>query len=73
MRKLCLFNLLLIVIIYFKRYPDTYCLMQGRCIICSNLYNLINIYKYLAQQCVKDVAHTLKKEYKIYAIYFKIR
>jgi len=47
--------------------------MQGRCFICSNLYNLINIYKYLAQQCVKDVAHTLKKEYKIYAIYFKIR
>ena len=27
---------LAIVLIDFKRYPSTYCLMQGRCFICSN-------------------------------------
>jgi len=27
---------LVIVIIDFKRYPSTYCLMQGSCFICSN-------------------------------------
>jgi len=30
-------KLLLIVIIVFKRYPSTYCLMQGRCFFCSDL------------------------------------
>jgi len=30
-------KLLVIVIIDFKSYPSTYCLMQGSCFICSNL------------------------------------
>jgi len=29
-------KLLVIVIIVFKPYPRTYCLMQGSCVICSN-------------------------------------
>jgi len=29
-------KLLVIVIIVFKRYPGTGCLMQGSCFICSN-------------------------------------
>jgi len=29
-------KLFVIVIIDFYRYPSTYCLMQGRCFICSN-------------------------------------
>jgi len=29
-------KLLVIVIIVFKRYPSTYCLMQGSCFICSD-------------------------------------
>jgi len=29
-------KLLVIVITDFKRYPCTYCLMQGSCFICSN-------------------------------------
>jgi len=29
-------KLLVIVIIVFKHYPITYCLMQGSCFICSN-------------------------------------
>jgi len=33
------FKLLIIVIIAFKRYPRTYCLMQGICFICSNFWN----------------------------------
>ena len=31
-----LHQLLVIVIIVFKHYPSTYCLMQVRCLICSN-------------------------------------
>jgi len=27
---------LLFIFIVFKRYPSTYCLMQGSCFICSN-------------------------------------
>jgi len=30
-------KLLVIVIIVFKHYPSTHCLMQGSCFICSNL------------------------------------
>mgnify|MGYP000140301666 CR=1 FL=1 len=30
-------KLLVIVIICVKRYPSKYCLMQGRCVICSDL------------------------------------
>jgi len=30
-------KLLVIVIIVFKHYPSTYCLMQGSCFICSNV------------------------------------
>jgi len=30
-------KLLVIAIIEFKRYPSTFCLMQGRCFICSNV------------------------------------
>jgi len=37
-------KLLVIAIIDFKCYPSTYCLMQGRYFICSNFYNLKNIY-----------------------------
>jgi len=38
-------QLLVIVIIDFKRYPNTYCLMQGRCFICSQkVYNMKNVY-----------------------------
>jgi len=33
--KLMSVVLLVIVIIDFKRYPSTDCLMQGRCFICS--------------------------------------
>jgi len=29
-------KLFVIVIVVFKRYPSTYCLMQGRCFICSD-------------------------------------
>jgi len=29
-------KLLVTVVIDFKRYPSTYCLMQGSCFICSN-------------------------------------
>jgi len=29
-------KLLVIVIIDFKHYPSTYCLMQGSCAICSD-------------------------------------
>jgi len=32
-RYLIFVKLLVIVIIYFKRYPSTYCLMQGNCFI----------------------------------------
>jgi len=35
---------LVIAIIVFKRYPSTYCLMQGRCFICSNFQNLQTIF-----------------------------
>jgi len=35
--KQCSVKLLFIVIIDFKCYPSTYCLMQGRCFICSNI------------------------------------
>jgi len=31
--------LLVIVIKEFKLYQSTYCLMQGRCFICSNFWN----------------------------------
>ena len=34
--KIVYLKLLVIVIIYFKRYPNTYCLMRGNCFICSN-------------------------------------
>ena len=38
-------QLLVIVIIDFKRYPNTYCLIQGRCFICNqNVYNMKNVY-----------------------------
>jgi len=30
---------LVIVIIDFKLYPSTYCLMQGSCFICSDFQN----------------------------------
>ena len=40
-------KVLLIVIIVFKRYPSTYCLMQGRCFYCSDL----KFGKYLPQNC----------------------
>jgi len=33
-------KLLVIVIIVFKRYPSTNCLMQGSCFICSDFWNL---------------------------------
>jgi len=33
-------KLLVIVIIGLKRYPSTYCLMQSKCFISSNLSNL---------------------------------
>ena len=33
-------KLLVIVIVVFKRYPSTYCLMQGSCFICSNIEKL---------------------------------
>jgi len=32
-RKSCL---LLVLVIDFKRYPSTYCLMQGGCFICRD-------------------------------------
>jgi len=45
MKKSCLLNKLLVInMIDCKRYPSTYCLMQGRCFICSNFQNLKNIY-----------------------------
>jgi len=34
--KIMSVNLYVIVIIDFKHFPGTYCLMQGRCLICSN-------------------------------------
>jgi len=37
-------KLLVIVIIDFKRYPSTYCLMQGRCFICNNFEKLKKIF-----------------------------
>jgi len=36
--KIVSVELLVIVIIVIKRYPSTYCLMQGSCFICINLY-----------------------------------
>jgi len=33
-------KLLVLVIIVFKRYPSTYCLMQGSCFICRDFWNL---------------------------------
>jgi len=33
-------KLLVIVIIVFKRYPSTYCLLQGSSFICSNFWKL---------------------------------
>jgi len=42
--KIVYVKLLVIVIIVFKRYPRTCCLMHGRCFICTNLLNLKNIY-----------------------------
>jgi len=39
-------KLLFIVIVDFKRYPRTYCLMQGSCFICSSFFKLE---KYLPQ------------------------
>jgi len=45
MKKSCLLHKLLVInMIDFKRYPSTYCLMQGRCFICSNFQNWKNIY-----------------------------
>jgi len=38
--KIMSVKLLVIVFIFFKHYPMTYCLMQGSCAICSNFYNL---------------------------------
>ena len=38
--KIMSVKLLAIVIIDFKRYPSTYCLMQGGCSICSVFLNL---------------------------------
>jgi len=35
--KIMSVKLLVIVIIDFKHYPSTYCLMQGSCFICSIL------------------------------------
>jgi len=29
-------KLLVVLIIVFNRYPSTFCLMQGNCVICSN-------------------------------------
>ena len=34
--KIVSVKLLVIVIIAFKRYPSTYCLVQGRCFICGD-------------------------------------
>ena len=42
--KIVSVRLLVIVIIYFKRYPSTYSLMQGRCFICNKFEKLKNIY-----------------------------
>jgi len=39
--KLVPVKLLVIVVIYFKRYQSAYCLIQGNCFICSNFLNLI--------------------------------
>jgi len=36
-------KLLVIVLIDFKRYPRTYCLIPGRCFICSNFLTLKHI------------------------------
>jgi len=36
-------NLYVIVIIVFKRYPSTYCLMQGSCFICSKVWIFFNL------------------------------
>ena len=38
--KIVSVKLLVIVIIYFKRYPSTYCLMQGRCFILATYKNI---------------------------------
>jgi len=38
--KIVSVKLLVIVIIVFKSYPSTYCLIRGRCVICSNFYSL---------------------------------
>jgi len=55
-------TVLVIVIIDFKRYPSTYCLMQGSCFICSDFKHL-NIYlkirittfkKYLDKNNIND-------------------
>ena len=35
MRELWLLNCWSLFILYFKRYPITYCLMQCSCLICS--------------------------------------
>jgi len=35
-QKIVSLKLLIIAIINFKRYPSTYCLMQGSCLICTN-------------------------------------
>ena len=35
--KIMSVNLYVIVIIDFKRYTGTYCLIQGRCFICSDI------------------------------------
>jgi len=37
--KIMSVKLLVIVTIVFKHYPSTYCLMQGRCFICSKFKN----------------------------------
>ena len=34
-KKIVSVKLLVIVITVFKRYPSTYCLMQGSCFICN--------------------------------------
>ena len=42
-QKSCLLNCWSIYIV-FKRYPSTFCLMQGSCFICNQFWNLIFFY-----------------------------
>jgi len=53
-------KLLIIVIIVFKRYPSTYCLMQGSCFICSDFKHLISKLESQPLHSTKKLSHSLK-------------